>query len=327
MSAPVVAGIFVGGHGLRMGGVAKGLLRAPGGETIIERWGRILGALDIPSVLVGAHPAYATCGIERLDDAPHIAGPLGGLIALLEHARAGYAIAVACDMPYVSERALARLRDAPPASTVSARRDGRWEPFFARYEVAAVLETARARAATGMTALQGLMDACGAQELDVAPEDWAELRDWDTPGDLGSTGVFDVVIRTWQSKRRMKLRVRGNSLRLRLGKSEVTCLGHGERVEDAIAFGVSAADRLVYAVVSSDKAQTMVAHFAKNELLVTVPSQLAREWALGEGVGLEAAQPVGDGGTLAILVEKDFACLTPRTGEDDTDAYPNPTGC
>lgn len=125
----------------------------------------------------------------------------------------------------------------------------------------------------------------------------------------------------------MKLRVRGNSLRLRLGRTEVNGLGRGERVEDAIAFGPRAADRLAYAIVCSNEAHMMDAHFANNELLVTVPSSVAREWALGESVGLEAAQPVGDGTTLAILVEKDFACLSPRTGEDDTDAYPNPSGC
>jgi hypothetical protein len=28
--------------------------------------------------------------------------------------------------------------------------------------------------------------------------------------------------------------------------------------------------------------------------------------------------------SLQILVEKDFACLTPRKGEDDGDAFPNP---
>lgn len=189
MSAPVVAGIFVGGHGRRMGGVAKGLLRAAGGETIIERWSRLLGALAIPSVLVGAHPAYAGCGIERIDDAPQAEGPLGGLIALLEHAGAGYAIALACDMPYVSERLLALLRDAPSAPIVAPRRGERWEPFFARYAADDVLATARARAATRMSAMQGLMDACGARDLELAPGDWTQLRDWDTPGDLEGAGV------------------------------------------------------------------------------------------------------------------------------------------
>jgi hypothetical protein len=33
---------------------------------------------------------------------------------------------------------------------------------------------------------------------------------------------------------------------------------------------------------------------------------------------------VGDGKTLRILVEKDFACLTKPPHEDDADAFPNP---
>ncbi len=106
----------------------------------------------------------------------------------------------------------------------------------------------------------------------------------------------------------------------------MTRLGDGERVEDAVAFGPTPADRLVYAIVASSAVVTMGARFTKNELLVTVPDGIAREWALGESVGLEATQSVGDSGTLAILVEKDFACLTPRTGEDEGDAYPNPSG-
>ncbi|MGH8167708.1 MAG: DUF7009 family protein [Woeseiaceae bacterium] len=35
------------------------------------------------------------------------------------------------------------------------------------------------------------------------------------------------------------------------------------------------------------------------------------------------AQPL-DGDELSILVEKDFACLAPREGEDDSDKFPNP---
>ncbi len=33
---------------------------------------------------------------------------------------------------------------------------------------------------------------------------------------------------------------------------------------------------------------------------------------------------VDDGDSLKILVEKDFACLAPREGEDESDMYPHP---
>lgn len=122
----------------------------------------------------------------------------------------------------------------------------------------------------------------------------------------------------------MKLRIRGSSLRLRLGRNEVAQAGDGQRVEDAVAFGPTAAERLVYSFVPSSDATEIHARFAANEIVVTVPARAAREWALGDAVGLDGEQPVGDGTTLAILVEKDFACLKPRAGEDDTHAYPNP---
>ena len=115
-------------------------------------------------------------------------------------------------------------------------------------------------------------------------------------------------------------------MRLRLGRTEVAQLGNGERVEDASSFGPTPAERLVYAIAPSPDATTIAARFAKNELLVTVPSALALEWARGDVVSLEAAQTSAEGSSLAILIEKDFACLKPRTGEDDADAYPNPSG-
>ena len=31
-----------------------------------------------------------------------------------------------------------------------------------------------------------------------------------------------------------------------------------------------------------------------------------------------------DGEKLSILIEKDFACLAPRAGEDEADMYPHP---
>lgn len=113
----------------------------------------------------------------------------------------------------------------------------------------------------------------------------------------------------------MKLRIRGNSLRLRLSQKEVTQLAEEGRVEDAIAFGPT---KLVYALALGDQ---MGATFDGARIVVTLATKDGREWATSEGqVGIER-----DDGTLRILVEKDFACLKPREGEDDEDAYPNPS--
>jgi hypothetical protein len=47
-------------------------------------------------------------------------------------------------------------------------------------------------------------------------------------------------------------------------------------------------------------------------------------WAASEQVSIEGEQTLDDGEKLSILVEKDFACLAPRPGEDESDMYANP---
>ena len=121
----------------------------------------------------------------------------------------------------------------------------------------------------------------------------------------------------------MKLRIRGNSLRLRLTRAEVDALATDGRVEDAIAFGPDPAARLVYAVVVSDGAE-VAAEWSGRAIAVHVPRAAAREWAASERVGIEHDQSIGKGGALRVVVEKDFACLKPREGEGDEDAFSNP---
>lgn len=119
----------------------------------------------------------------------------------------------------------------------------------------------------------------------------------------------------------MKLRVRDGSVRLRLTKSEVRALAEEGRVESAVSFGGGRALRWSLAVDAS--AAAVGASFDGGSVAVTLPAAVAREWASSERVGVEGEQRVDDG-VLRILVEKDFACLTARPGEDDADAYANP---
>jgi molybdopterin-guanine dinucleotide biosynthesis protein A len=194
-----LAGVFVGGAGRRMGGTAKGLLRAPDGVTLIERWRGLLTGAGCDVVLVGASDAYAVAkagggarggtepgeeAFESIADDPPGVGPLGGLCALLRRAGARPALALACDLPFVSARLLERLVSAPPAGIVAPRHDGRWEPLFARYEAATALPVALDLLAQGRRALQALLDAAGARPLAVSDQELLELRDWDTPDDV-----------------------------------------------------------------------------------------------------------------------------------------------
>jgi len=180
-----VAGVFVGGPAVRMGGRPKGLLRGPDGVTLVERWRAMLTELGAAVVLVGDAGAYGGLGWTALQDEPPGVGPLGGLVALLRHAGARPALAVACDMPFVSRALVERLLAAPAdAPIVAPRREGRWEPLCARYDPARVLPLAVARAASTHHSLQRLLDDAGAAALPLLPHEADELRDWDSPGDV-----------------------------------------------------------------------------------------------------------------------------------------------
>jgi molybdopterin-guanine dinucleotide biosynthesis protein A len=182
--APVV-GIFVGGAARRMGGQPKGLLPAPGGAPIVERWRALAAAVGLRCVLVGGAEPYAALGIATVADARAGAGPLGGLVALLRAQPAPRAIAVACDMPYVTAALLERLAyDAPDAAVLAPERDGRFEPLFARYDCAAVLPLAERQLDSDDLSLQKLLRLAGARPLAVSPDEWPQLADWDEPGDL-----------------------------------------------------------------------------------------------------------------------------------------------
>jgi len=192
MSAALV-GIFVGGQARRMGGVPKGLLRSPSGEPLVTRLAQLaLETLDAPRVvLVGGAGPYLALGLENLDDDPPGIGPLGGLVALLAHAERAdtrYAVALATDLPYLEAPLLERLvAHAPAAAAVAARPDGIWQPLCARYAPTEALSAARTCISRGNHALHAVLDALGprAAELVLSPQEIPQLRDWDTPDDVG----------------------------------------------------------------------------------------------------------------------------------------------
>lgn len=118
----------------------------------------------------------------------------------------------------------------------------------------------------------------------------------------------------------MKLRIKGNTLRLRLTQTELDQLQSMGRVEEATGFGPGR--RLIYALASSEGLDALLATFESSELTVTMPARWVEEWATTDRVGFEGTQPVGDGAMLELLIEKDFQCLHQRP--DERDAFPHP---
>ncbi len=120
----------------------------------------------------------------------------------------------------------------------------------------------------------------------------------------------------------MKLRVRDNSIRLRLTRSEVELVRTDGLVRGRVAFdGRNSFD---YILESSPATVKPEAHISNNVLTVRIPEAEITSWANSEEVSISASQILDGGDQLSILVEKDFACLAPRDGEDETDMYPHP---
>ena len=121
----------------------------------------------------------------------------------------------------------------------------------------------------------------------------------------------------------MKIRIRGNSVRLRLLQSEVAELGKSGKVSEQIRFGLSDSEVLTYTLQVSPQAAEMQAGFCENEICVTLPESVASQWINTGEISLAHEKSLADQ-PLKILVEKDFVCLTRTDDPDNLDAFPNP---
>ena len=120
----------------------------------------------------------------------------------------------------------------------------------------------------------------------------------------------------------MKLRIRDNSIRIRLTRTEVDSLRSSGSV--AAATGFPGGREFQYRVESSPAIVNPAAFFSDNTISVRLPESAVLAWATTGQVSLPGEQVLDDGAKLTILVEKDFTCLAPREGEDESDMFPHP---
>ena len=115
----------------------------------------------------------------------------------------------------------------------------------------------------------------------------------------------------------MKLRLQGNSLRLRLTRSEVERFRDTGMVAESVDFG--GGEALGYRLESRPEPGPVRAGFRQGTVIVSVPMEAARAWAGSDEVGISAQS-----GPLTISIEKDFRCLARPLDEQERDAYPHP---
>ena len=119
----------------------------------------------------------------------------------------------------------------------------------------------------------------------------------------------------------MKLRIKGATLRLRLTQGEMRALLEEGAVEERVPFAPGV--NLIYRLRRAAAAHEITASFRNGVVEILVPERAAREWCDTNLVTLAHEQALPEG-SLRITLEKDFACLAPRDGEDETDNFPHP---
>ena len=123
----------------------------------------------------------------------------------------------------------------------------------------------------------------------------------------------------------MKLRILGNSLRLRLSKPELDQLAVNGAVSQQVEFGTGSQKAMTYSLVRSDAEMGVTASYKDGSIMISAPAGTLNDWINSDEIGFRGKQETVAGEPLKILVEKDFACRKPRPGEDDSDKFANPS--
>jgi len=121
----------------------------------------------------------------------------------------------------------------------------------------------------------------------------------------------------------MKIRIRGNSIRLRLSQPEVNQLSEGRTVQEICL--LSPAERLICALEPWHLA-VFSASSEAGAISVRVPLEQVQTWATSADEGIYGEQENGSSQPLRIAIEKDYSCPVDRPGEDQSQTFPHPEG-
>lgn len=121
----------------------------------------------------------------------------------------------------------------------------------------------------------------------------------------------------------MKLRIKGDSLRLRVSRSELDRVLHGERVEDTIHFSMSPDAQLTYGLESALQSEPVRIECGPQNVTVLLSKEQTTIWERDSEIGVYGSIEVGQSGSLQVSIEKDFACLD-RSDEENADTFINP---
>lgn len=119
----------------------------------------------------------------------------------------------------------------------------------------------------------------------------------------------------------MKIRIKGNSIRYRLGQSEVARFANNGYLEERTEFPGGGV--FIYRLERKAGLANPEAELMQSKIILYIPEAIVAEWTGTDQVGFDHRIPLGEDKELFLLVEKDFVCLD-HTLEDQSDNYPNP---
>ncbi len=120
----------------------------------------------------------------------------------------------------------------------------------------------------------------------------------------------------------MKLRIQGNSIRLRLTRTEVERFGKEGIVKESVHFGSEMAHHFHYEIRVEPNINVPDVSYNNQTIQVMVPKAVAQQWANTDEVGFEHEVNTGKD-PIHLLVEKDFQCLH-RDNTEEPDNYAHP---
>ncbi len=121
----------------------------------------------------------------------------------------------------------------------------------------------------------------------------------------------------------MKLRIKGNSVRWRVSRSELAKLERGDVIEDTVHFSPRPEARLTYRLQPARQPEPVRVEWASQTLTVVLSEQQIRSWSKETEIGIYDSIDLGMHGSLQVAIEKDFACID-RTDEENADTFANP---
>jgi hypothetical protein len=123
----------------------------------------------------------------------------------------------------------------------------------------------------------------------------------------------------------MKIRILGNTIRLRVKMHETEAIMEQGMIEEVVDFGPAEADKLRFQLWKGEDA-FMIEQNGMS-VSITVPGSLVETWASTDLVGFQETIATSKGSALTVLIEKDFACLDGDRAEEEG-SYENPMmGC